>query len=176
MLVQPQASELCPLGISFFILKVWWGFKMLIHVKLRIGHGPCIYSRNVSYFYYLHHSVLMRMLKLDVASRPSGSIYAENDSQVRPWKWAVSVSSVQFSCSVVSDSLRPHELQHARLPCPSPTPGVHPNSHPSSWWCHPTISSSIVPFSSCFQSSQASGSFKQVSSSYQVAKVLEFQL
>ena len=57
---------------------------MLIHVKLRIGHGPCIYSRNVSYFYYLYHSMLMSMLKLDVASRPSGSIYAENDFQVRP--------------------------------------------------------------------------------------------
>ena len=58
-------------------------------------------------------------------------------------------SSVQFSRSVVSDSLRPHESQHARPPCPSPTPGVHPDSHPSSQWCHPAISSSVVPFSSC---------------------------
>ena len=58
-------------------------------------------------------------------------------------------SSVQFSHSVVSNSLRPHELQHARPPCPSPTLGVHPNSSPSSWWCHPAISSSVVPFSSC---------------------------
>ena len=62
---------------------------------------------------------------------------------------AVIIASVQFSCSSVSDSLRPHESQHARLPCPSPTPGVHPNSRPSSWWCHPAISSSIIPFSSC---------------------------
>ena len=54
---------------------------------------------------------------------------------------------VQFSCSVVSDSLQPHELQHARPPCPSPTPGVYSNSCPLSWWCHPTISSSVVPFS-----------------------------
>ena len=57
----------------------------------------------------------------------------------------------QFSHSVVSDSLRPHELQHARPHCSSPTPGVHSNSHPSSQWCHPAISSSVVPFSSCPQ-------------------------
>ena len=68
-------------------------------------------------------------------------------------------SSVQFSHSVMSNSLWPHELQHARPPCPSPTPRVHPNSCPLSWWCHPTISSSVVPFSSCPQSFPASGSF-----------------
>ena len=69
------------------------------------------------------------------------------------------ISSVQFSHSVVSDSLQPHELQHARPPCPSPTPGVHPNSCPSSRWCHPAISSSVIPFSSCPQSLPASESF-----------------
>ena len=69
-------------------------------------------------------------------------------------------SSVQFSCSVVSDSLQPHELQHARPPCPSPAPGVHSNSRPLSRWCHPTISSSVVPFSSHLQSFPASGSFQ----------------
>ena len=68
-------------------------------------------------------------------------------------------TSVQFSLSVVSDSLWPHELQNARPPCPSPTPGVHPNSHPSSRWCHPAISSSVIPFSSCPQSLPASESF-----------------
>ena len=68
-------------------------------------------------------------------------------------------SSVQFSRSVVFNSLRPHESQHARPPCPSPTPGVHSNSSPSSRWCHPAISSSIVPFSSCPQSLPASESF-----------------
>ena len=68
-------------------------------------------------------------------------------------------SSVQFSRSVVSDSLQPHELQHARPPCPSPTPGVHSDSCPSSQWCHPVISFSIVPFSSCPQSLPASESF-----------------
>ena len=68
-------------------------------------------------------------------------------------------SSVQFSRSVVSDSLRPHELQHARPPCPSPTPGVHPDSCPSSQWCHSAISSFVIPFSSCPQSLPASESF-----------------
>ena len=67
--------------------------------------------------------------------------------------------SVQFSCSVMSDSLRPHELQHARPPCPSPTLRAHLNPCPLSQWCHPTISSSVVPFSSCPQSFPASGSF-----------------
>ena len=68
-------------------------------------------------------------------------------------------SSVQFSRSVVSDSLRSHESQHARPPCPSPTPGVHSNSCPLSRWCHPTISFSVIPFS-CPQSFPASGSFQ----------------
>ena len=68
-------------------------------------------------------------------------------------------SSVQFSCSVVSDSLRPHESHHARPPCPSPTLWVDSNPCPSSQWCHPTNSSSVIPFSSCFQSFPASGSF-----------------
>ena len=66
---------------------------------------------------------------------------------------------VQFSRSVVSDSLQPYESQHARPPCPSPTPGVHSNSCPSSRWCHPTISCSVVPLSSCPQSLPKSGSF-----------------
>ena len=68
-------------------------------------------------------------------------------------------SSIQFSRSVVSDSLRPHESQHARPPCPSPTPGVHSDSCPSSPWWHPAISSSVIPFSSCPQSLPASESF-----------------
>ena len=67
---------------------------------------------------------------------------------------------VQFSSSVVSDSLWPREPQHARPPCPSPTPRVHPKPCPLSQWCHPTISSSVVPFSSCLQSFPASGSFQ----------------
>jgi len=68
-------------------------------------------------------------------------------------------TSVQFTCSVMSDSLRPHESQHARPPCPSPTPRVYSNSCPSSQWCHPAISSSVIPFSSCPQFLPASESF-----------------
>ena len=71
----------------------------------------------------------------------------------------IQFSSVQFSPSVMSHSLRPHESQHARPPCPSPTPGVHSDSCPSSQWCHPAISSSVIPFSSCPQSLPASESF-----------------
>ena len=69
------------------------------------------------------------------------------------------IRSVQFSCSVMSNSLRPHELQHARPPCPSPTADVYPGLCPLSWWCHPATSSSVVPFSSCSQSLPASESF-----------------
>ena len=72
----------------------------------------------------------------------------------------LSVQLVQFSHSVVSDSSQPHGPQHARPPSPSPTPGVYSNSSPLSWWGHPTISSSVVPFSSCLQSFPTSGSFQ----------------
>ena len=81
------------------------------------------------------------------------------------WMWKMGsvvqcwFSSVQFSRSVVSDSLRPYESQHDRPPCPSPTPGAYSNSWPLSRWCHPAISSSVAPFSSCLQSFPASGSF-----------------
>ena len=85
-------------------------------------------------------------------------------------------SSVQFSCSVVSDSLWPHESQHARPPCPSPTPRVYPTSCPLSRWWHPAISSSSVPFSSCPNPSEHQSLFQGVNSLHEVAKVLEFQL
>ena len=75
------------------------------------------------------------------------------------WALHEMFSSVQFSHSVVSDSLWPHESQHARPPCPSPTPGIYSNSCPSSQWCHPAISSSVVPFSSCPQPLPTTGSF-----------------
>ena len=88
------------------------------------------------------------------------------------------MNSVQIRCSVMSGSLWPHEQQHARArpPCTSPTPRVYPNPCPSRQWCHPTIASSVVPFSFCPQTFPALGSFKWVSSLHQVAKVLEFQL
>ena len=99
--------------------------------------------------------------------------FCNENYKVFPWKieenlnkwWDTHVhgyedfSSVQFSRSVVSDSLWPHKLQQARPPCPSPTPGVHSDSHPSSQWCHPAISSSVVPFSSCPQFLPASEFF-----------------
>ena len=73
---------------------------------------------------------------------------------------SIFLTLVQFSRSVVSGSLQPHVVQHTRLPCPSPTPETCSNSRPLSWWCHPTISSSVVPFSSCLQSFLASGFFQ----------------
>ena len=80
-------------------------------------------------------------------------------SSLHPHPWSRKVTALQFSRSAVYDSLRPHESQDARPPCPSPTPGVHSDSCPSSQWCHPAISSSVVPFSSCPQSLPASESF-----------------
>ena len=84
------------------------------------------------------------------------------DDHGKNWRWSlyyIKPQSVQFSHSVMSDSLWPHGLQHTRPPCPSPTPWACSNSCPSSRWCHPTISSFVVPFSSCLQSFPASGSF-----------------
>ena len=107
----------------------------------------------------------------------------ENELSALDWDWVYNwytsfriFSSVQFSRSVVSDSLQPHELQHTRPPCLSPTPGVYPNSCPLSQWCHPAISFSVIPFSSCSNPSQHQGLFQWVNSSHEVAKVLEFQL
>ena len=90
--------------------------------------------------------------------------------------WIVWIVFLLQLCSVMPDSLRPHALQHARLPCPSPTTRACSNSCPLSRWCHPTILSSVIPFSSCLPSFLASSSFKKVSSSYQAAKALEFLL
>ena len=93
---------------------------------------------------------------------------SQSNLEKEEWNWRnqpawlqaiLQFSSVQFGRSGMSDSLRPHELQHTRPPCPSPTPGLHSNSCPSSQWRHPAISSSVVPFSSCSQSVPASESF-----------------
>ena len=100
------------------------------------------------------------------ASRPLAPLMLETLNKLHsasaphsPFNHMETLSSVQFSRSVVSDSLRPHESQHTRQPCPSPTPTVHSDSRPSSRWCHPAISSSVVSFSSCPQSLSTSGSF-----------------
>ena len=88
---------------------------------------------------------------------PHSTLFMRSVFQNSPYKWYL---SVQFSHAVMYSSLWPHGLQHAKPPCPSPSPGVYPNSRPLSRWCHPTISSSVVPFSSCPQSFPASGSFQ----------------
>ena len=90
----------------------------------------------------------------------SSAIWSFPLSQITSSHAKLPLSSVQISCSVVSNSLRLHGLQHTRLPCPTPTPRVYSNSCPLSWWCHPTISSSFFPFSSHLQSFPASGSFQ----------------
>ena len=91
-------------------------------------------------------------------------------------KVMTNLSSVHFSRLVVSSSLRPHESQHIRPPYPSPSPGVHSDSRPSSPWYHPAISSSVIPFFSCPHPSQHQSLFQWVNSSHEVATVLEFQL
>ena len=99
----------------------------------------------------------------------------KKDKVEREWV-KLSPYSVQFSCSVVSDSLQCQGLQYARLPCPSPTPRGYSNSRPSRRWCHPTISSSVIPFSSCLQSFPASRSFPMSQFFTSGWKILEFQL
>ena len=103
----------------------------------------------------MHNWRLLVRIKIYYKHKTHTLFWKQNMKQ-RMW---MQFSSVQFSHSVVSDSLHPHGLQHARLPCPSPMPGAYWNSWPSSQWCHPTISSSVVTFSSWLQSSPASGSF-----------------
>ena len=115
-------------------------YRIMISFCLRISY---IYTQTYNSFYQL---MLWEMGELNTQT----SFYQNSLFDIR---------SDQISCSIVSDSLPPHELQHARPPCPSPTPRVHSDSGPSSQWCHPAISSSVVPFSSCPQSLLASESF-----------------
>ena len=110
-------------------------------------------------FYFLKAVLLMHNM-LQIFSKVTPNVWRLYFiySYYKYWLYSL-FSSVQFSHSVMSDSLRPRESQHARPPCPSPTPRVYPDSGPSSQWCHPAISSSVVPFSSCPQSLPASESF-----------------
>ena len=126
-------------------------FHMLQKVKTGNLNGQTFFKRRC----LLHVSPLLSTF------RKQKNVTNDKDKAppYRPTQILIQFSSVQFTCSVVSDSLWPHELQHARPPCPSPTPGVHSKSHPSSWWCHPAISSSVVPFSFFPQSLPASESF-----------------
>ena len=104
--------------------------------------------------------MLFSFIASQAFSHMASNLHGHHLSQlcnIPSWECTIlDLSSVQLSLSVVYDSLRPHESQHARPPCPSPSPGFHSNSRPSSWWCHPAISSSVIPFSSCTQSLPAS--------------------
>ena len=131
--------------MDFWLVEGWWLRKELSSTGLRILIQLILLMYEWMYFEYgciNLCSPLLSFLLINVLS-----------------PYILSADSVQFSCSVVSDSSRPHEVQHARPPCPSPTLRVYPNPCPSSRWCHPTISSSVVPFSSCPQSFPESGSF-----------------
>ena len=125
--------------------------------------------RSLLYSYSLYSCHFFLISSASVRSIPFLSFF------MLIFAWKVPFSSVHFSRSVVSDSLWPHELQHARPPCPSPTLGVHPNSCPSSRWCHPAIPSSVVPFSSCPQSLPASGSFPMSQLFASGGQSMEFQ-
>ena len=106
-----------------------------------------------------NHLILCHPLLLLLTILPSIRVFSNESVLCIRWPSIFRFSSVQFSHSVVSDSLWPHESQHSRPPCPSPTPGVHSDSCPSNQWCHPAISSSVIHFSACPQSLPASESF-----------------
>ena len=148
--------------------------SFLLHMEPRWQHQ----SLSVCSLTFPLYATTENWEKYSDSSRTSSSLMSLGGNKRNPL-WTPLLVSVQFSHSVVSDSLWPHEPQHARPPCPSLTPRIHPNPCPSSQRCHPTISSSVVlfsSFSSCPQSSQHKGLFQWISSSHQVAKVLEFQL
>ena len=122
---------------------LWWVYIWMQLQLIRTGVTDCPYRVNS-----VVHSSSEKFQKLKRCRDCALSIRETSYLNVVQFTW------VQFSRSVESDSLRRHESKHARPPCPSPTPGIHPNSCPWSRWCHPAISSSVVPFSSCPQSSQ----------------------
>ena len=128
---------------------LWWVYIWMQLQLIRTGVTDCPYRVNS-----VVHSSSEKFQKLKRCRDCALSIRETSYLNVVQFTW------VQFSRSVESDSLRRHESKHARPPCPSPTPGIHPNSCPLTRWCHPAISSSVVPFSSCPQSFPASGSFQ----------------
>ena len=131
-----------------------WRHTHLSHVSS--FSSPCFLFTSIASLFCSMTFYSMFVPKVEASWSPFGN--EANAFKIRKML-SCQFSSVQFSRSVVCDSLRPHESQHARPPCPSPTPGVHSDSRPSSPWCHPAISSSVVPFSSCPQSLPASESF-----------------
>ena len=137
----------------------WPVFSLSSNVTL--GIFPNVFTGDRSSCLALSSPPLFILLEMPILLPLLGKLYA---------------SFAQFSCSAVFNSLWPYGLQHARLPCPSPTPRACSNSCPKSRWCHPTISSSGISFSSCLQFSQHQSLFQWINSSHEVAKVLEFQL
>ena len=130
----------------------WNSYHCQYTGKLNLTAGRVIWQP------YLVMVSARKLLKtLNGKMRPWGEM--SDDEYLTSIKRNLNIYSVQFSCSVVSDSLQPHKSQHTRPPCPSPSPRVHSNARPSSQWCHPAISSCVIPFSSCPQSLPASGSF-----------------
>ena len=136
-----------------------------------LRQGWCWWHENVSYSSC--HTLIKFSYKGTHTQQINVSVWNYNYLLFIKWKWIITRSSFsscwvgwegvqfsQFGCSVMSDSLRPQGLQHTRLPWPSPTSGAYSNSCPLSWWCYPTISSSVIPFSSHLQSFPASGSFQ----------------
>ena len=121
-----------------------------VYICIHIYVYICIYMIWYTYDIYVYISHIYHMYMIYIS-------YIHIHTYIHIY---VYIYKVQFSCSVVSDSLWPHGLQHARLPCPSPASGAYSNSCPLRQWCHPTISSSVVLFSSCLQSFPASGSFQ----------------
>ena len=125
-----------------------------------------------------HHGPLSILLHLLILETEINGLDLSLQSffKMQPSLGEVLLHSVQFSCSVVSDSLRPHELQHARPPYPSPAPGVYSNSGPLSWWCHAASHPLLSPSSPAPNPCQHQSLFQWVNSSHEMAKVLEFQL
>ena len=163
LLLNPEAAIYPCMRLTTFpdplLCNVWKGFPKLVftpHFEFT-WTWPC-----------LKQPLLQSMVKRSLCVTEK-----ERKKIVSKWNNPSTWIAVQFSLvAVMSDSLWPHESQHARPPCPSPSPGVHPTSCPSSRWCHPAISSSVVPFCSCPQSFPASESFPM---SQKVAKALDFQ-
>ena len=147
------------------------GQLIISRLSILFHRSMCLFYARTLLFWLLQLFSIDQSTNESLIVEAAGYSRKINEGEARKPGW-----SPQFSRSVVSDSLWPHESQHTRPPCPSPTPGVHSDSRPLSQWCHPAISSYVVPFSSCPQSLPASGSFQWVNSSHEVAKVLEFQL
>ena len=159
----PWVIQQIPIGYLFYIWYASFHVTLSTHLNLSLLPSFCVHKSVL----YVCFSITTLQIN---SSGPSSQIPYICVSRFHIYV----LSSVQFSSSVMSDSVRPHESQHTRPPCPSPTPGVHSNSRPSSRWCHSAISSSVIPFSSCPKSSQHQSLFQWVNSSHEVAKVWSF--